>query len=281
MIGGGRLAAGRRLGHYEIFWPIGAGGMGEVYRARDSRLHRDVALKVLPPALVADPARRARFVQEARAASALEHQHIAVIHEIGDDADVAFIAMELVRGEPLSDVVARGPMTPERALDLASEIAEGLVRAREIGIVHRDLKPANVMVTDQGHAKIIDFGLAKLAEPQGPDSAIETMARHQTEAVSSSGPHRTCRRSRHAARLSITGATCSASGSCCTSCWQGARHSARRRGSTRCTQFCTTRWLRFPPDRQSPPTQSHDAVAPPARALLSARALVRARLDGR
>src|SRR5206468_8967457 len=143
-----QLAAGRRLGPYEIVAPIGAGGMGEVYRARDTRLHREVALKILPRALVADPARRERFVQEARAASALEHPHIAVIHEIGDADGVTFIAMELVRGEPLSDVIARRPLAPARALDLAVEIAEGLARAHGTGSVHRDLKPANVMLTD-------------------------------------------------------------------------------------------------------------------------------------
>ncbi|PYR29142.1 MAG: hypothetical protein DMF92_12545, partial [Acidobacteria bacterium] len=166
------LAPGRLLGPYEIVDAIGAGGMGEVYRARDTRLHRDVALKVLPLALVADPSRRARFVQEARAASALEHPHIAVIHDIGEVEGVTFIAMELVRGEPLSDVVARGPLAPARALDVAIEIAEGLARAHEIGVVHRDLKPANVMLAEERHAKIIDFGLAKLVDALGGDGAV-------------------------------------------------------------------------------------------------------------
>src|SRR5262245_28607041 len=151
------LDAGARLGPYEIVERVGAGGMGEVYRAHDSRLHRDVALKVLPPALVADPQLRERFVQEARAASALEHPHIAVIHEIAEISGTTFIAMELVRGESLAAAVARGALTPARALDLAIETAEGLARAHSKGIVHRDLKPANVMVTEDGHAKIIDF----------------------------------------------------------------------------------------------------------------------------
>ena len=141
---------------------IGAGGVGQVYRAKDTRLHRDVALKVLPPSLVADPGRRERFIQEARAASALEHPHIAVIHDVAESDGVTYIAMELLRGESLDAIVALRPMTAARALDLSVEIAEGLARAHETGIIHRDLKPANVMVTSDGHAKIIDFGLAKL-----------------------------------------------------------------------------------------------------------------------
>src|SRR5712692_7601461 len=155
--------------------------MGVVYRARDVRLNREVALKVLPPELVADPARRSRFVQEAQAASALEHPHIAVIHEIDEVDGISFIAMELVRGEKLSDVIARGPLPAGRALDLAVEIAEGLARAHDKGIVHRDLKPANVMLTEDGHAKIIDFGLAKLVAPLSGDSSGETFLKANTD----------------------------------------------------------------------------------------------------
>ena len=158
------LPSGRRLGPYEIVERIGAGGMGEVYRAHDVRLHREVALKTLPAALVSDPDRRDRFVQEARAASALEHPHIAAIHDIGEADGITFIAMELVRGPSLADAIARAPLTSVRALDLAIEIAEALARAHDRGIVHRDLKPANVMLTEDGHAKIIDFGLAKLVD---------------------------------------------------------------------------------------------------------------------
>jgi len=174
------LSVGTRLGPYEIVSRLGAGGMGEVYRAHDTRLHRDVALKILPPALTTDPARHERFIREARAASALEHPHIAVVHDIGDADGVTFIAMEVVRGEPLSVLVGRSALTPERALDLAIEIAEAFARAHEVGIVHRDLKPANVMVTTEGHAKIIDFGLAKLVDALGGESR-ETVARHVTE----------------------------------------------------------------------------------------------------
>ncbi len=163
------LMPGRRLGPYEVLETIGAGGMGEVYRARDTRLDRDVAIKVLPAALVADAVRRARFVQEARAASALEHPHIAVIHDIADADGLTCIVMELVRGESLSAILERGPIAASRSIELAIEIAEALARAHDIGIVHRDLKPANVMVTGEGHVKIIDFGLAKLTD--APDDA--------------------------------------------------------------------------------------------------------------
>jgi eukaryotic-like serine/threonine-protein kinase len=175
------LQAGRRLGPYEIVERIGAGGMGQVYRAHDVRLHRDVALKILPPALVSDPARRERFVQEARAASALEHPHIARIHDIGEADGVTYIAMELVRGESLADAIARGPLAPIRALDRAIEIAEALARAHDRGIVHRDLKPANVMLTEDGHAAIIDFGLAKLIETLSGERDRTQTAPHSTE----------------------------------------------------------------------------------------------------
>jgi tetratricopeptide (TPR) repeat protein len=172
---------GRTISRYEILEEISRGGMGVVYRARDVRLNRDVALKVLPPDLVADPARRARFVQEAQAASALEHPHIAVIHEIDEADGICFIAMELVRGQKLADFIAPGPLPAGRALDLAVEIAEGLSRAHDKGIVHRDLKPANVMLTEDGHAKIIDFGLAKLVEALGSDSDGQTILKNETD----------------------------------------------------------------------------------------------------
>ena len=161
---------GRRLSHYEIVDEISRGGMGVVYRAVDVNLGREVALKVLPGDLVHDPVRRERLLQEARAASALEHPHIAVIHEVGEADGVTFIAMELIRGEKLSETLSRGPLPQPRALALAAEIAEGLARAHEKGIIHRDLKPANVMVTDDGHAKIIDFGLAKLVDSIGQEA---------------------------------------------------------------------------------------------------------------
>src|SRR5712691_1923349 len=172
---------GRTLSHYQIVEEISRGGMGVVYRALDLRLNREVALKVLPPELMADADRRQRFVQEARAASALEHPHIAVIHAVDEADGVSFIAMELVRGEKLSDVLARGHLPPGRALEIATEVAEGLARAHDKGIVHRDLKPANVMLTEDGHAKIIDFGLAKLIDTLSGDSGGETLAKANTD----------------------------------------------------------------------------------------------------
>jgi tetratricopeptide (TPR) repeat protein/predicted Ser/Thr protein kinase len=155
---------GRTLGHYRVEEEISRGGMGVVYRATDTRLNRDVALKVLPHDVVIDDDVRRRFLKEAQSASALEHPHIAVIHGADEVDGIAYIAMELIRGEKLSELLARHRLPSARSLELAAEIASGLGRAHEKGIVHRDLKPANVMVTDEGHAKIIDFGIAKLIE---------------------------------------------------------------------------------------------------------------------
>jgi pentatricopeptide repeat protein len=166
---------GRTVGRYRILAELGRGGMGVVYRALDTTLNREVALKVLPADVVSDPERRRRFLREAQTASRLEHAHIGVIHEVGEADGVSFIAMELVRGESLGQLVARGGLTTARAVELATEVVEGLARAHETGIIHRDLKPANVMITEDGHAKIIDFGLAKLVEAGEPSGAAETI----------------------------------------------------------------------------------------------------------
>ena len=155
---------GRRVSHYQVEEEISRGGMGIVYRAVDVRLNREVALKILPEELIRDADRKRRFIQEAQAASSLEHPHIAVIHDVDDADGVTFIAMELIRGDKLSDLIARQNLTPIRAVELMIEIASGLARAHDKHIVHRDLKPANVMITDDGHAKLIDFGIAKLIE---------------------------------------------------------------------------------------------------------------------
>ena len=156
-----------------------------VYRATDTRLNRDVALKVLPPELTTDPDRRDRFIREARAASALEHPNIAVIHDVGDEDGVSFIAMELIRGDKLSDAIGKGLMakSPGRALEIATQIAEALSRAHGQGIVHRDHKPANVMLTEDGHAKVIDFGLAKLLTPLMGEGNADTVAGTNPEIV--------------------------------------------------------------------------------------------------
>jgi Tol biopolymer transport system component len=158
------LQKGDRLGPYEILAPLAAGGMGEVYRGRDTRLGRDVALKVLPSALADAPHRVARFEREARSASALNHPNIVTIYEVGAVDSVHYIAMELLGGESLRTILLDGPLPVRRLLQIAIEVADALSDAHAAGIVHRDLKPENVMVTEQGHAKILDFGLAKLTQ---------------------------------------------------------------------------------------------------------------------
>ena len=161
------LTPGTRLGPYELIGALGAGGMGEVYRARDTKLGRDVALKVLPPSFADDAERRARFEREARTLAALNHPHIAQVYGFeeraatADAAAVRALVMELVPGESLAAGIARGPVPLREALELARQIADGLSAAHEKGIVHRDLKPANVQVTPEGVAKVLDFGLAK------------------------------------------------------------------------------------------------------------------------
>ena len=178
------LAAGARLGPYEILSAIGAGGMGEVYKARDTRLGRDVAIKVLPAAFSADPERLRRFEQEARAASALNHPNILAVYDIGQHDDSPYIVSELLDGETLRTRLGTGAarrsdtpgsagppaadsgsaLSVRRAIDYAVQIARGLAAAHDKGIVHRDLKPENVFVTTDAHVKILDFGLAKLSE---------------------------------------------------------------------------------------------------------------------
>jgi len=150
------LNPGTRLGPYEILSTIGAGGMGEVYRAHDTRLGRDVALKILPPEVAGDPSRRARFEQEARAVAALNHPNIVAVYDVGD----GYMVSELVDGETL-----RGAKFGRRkTLDIAAQIASGLAAAHAAGIVHRDLKPDNVLITKEGRAKILDFGATALGK---------------------------------------------------------------------------------------------------------------------
>jgi serine/threonine protein kinase/Flp pilus assembly protein TadD len=162
------LPAGTRLGPYEIVAPLGAGGMGEVYKAEDSRLHRKVALKILPSEMAANQDRMRRFKQEATAAAALNHPNIAHIYEIGESDGTNFIAMEFVEGVTLREKVHREKTELRKLLRYLQHVAEGLAKAHVAGIVHRDLKPDNIMITHDGHAKILDFGLAKLIEPQQP-----------------------------------------------------------------------------------------------------------------
>src|SRR6516165_2428948 len=155
---------GRTLLHYEILEKLGEGGMGAVYKARDTHLDRFVALKILPAERVADADRKRRFVQEAKAASSLNHPHIVTIHDIDEADGVHFIAMEHVQGKTLDQLIPRHGMRLNEALKTAVQMADALAAGHAVGIVHRDLKPANVMVSENGSVKILDFGLAKLAE---------------------------------------------------------------------------------------------------------------------
>jgi formylglycine-generating enzyme required for sulfatase activity/dienelactone hydrolase len=181
------LAPGVRLGPYEVLAKLGEGGMGEVYKARDARLDRTVAIKVLPTELSADPERRARFEREARAVAALSHPNICTLYDIGEaaptgreglapgaqpPAPVHYLVMEHLAGQTLADRLARGPLPLEQALAIATEIADALSAAHRQGIIHRDLKPANVMVSPDGHAKVLDFGLAKAAVPESRDPGL-------------------------------------------------------------------------------------------------------------
>src|SRR5215475_865325 len=156
------FAAGSRLGSYEILAAIGAGGMGEVYKARDTRLKRDVALKILPESFATDPERLARFQREAEVLASLSHPNIAIIHGLEKSRGAYALVMELVEGEDLSQRIARGPIPLDEALPIAKQIAEALETAHEQGIIHRDLKPANIKLRPDGTVKVLDFGLAKV-----------------------------------------------------------------------------------------------------------------------
>ncbi len=164
------LPAGTRLGSYEILAPLGAGGMGEVYRARDPKLERDVAIKVLPESVAADPDALARFEREAKAVAALSHPNILSIFDFGSHEGAAYAVMELLEGETLRGRLDSGALSPKQAVDYALQIARGLSAAHERGVVHRDLKPENVFVSRDGHVKVLDFGLAKRVEPVSPDA---------------------------------------------------------------------------------------------------------------
>ena len=164
-----RKLAGSQLGPYEILSLLGAGGMGEVYLARDSRLERTVAVKVLPAELIDNREQLKRFVQEAKAASSLNHPNIITIYDIGSEGGIDFVVMEYVAGKTLDHLIPRKGMRVDEALKLVIQMADALAKAHSAGIVHRDLKPTNVMVTDNGLVKVLDFGLAKLTEVAGSD----------------------------------------------------------------------------------------------------------------
>jgi len=180
-----RLSVGTRLGPYEVVAPIGAGGMGEVYKVKDTRLDREVAVKVLPDGFAEDAERLARFEREAKLLASLNHPNIATVHGFETAGEVRFLVMELVDGETLAERIERGALSLEDALAIAGQMAEGLEAAHEKGIVHRDLKPANVKVTEDGVVKILDFGLAKGLEDERPEtveSNSPTLTRGATQA---------------------------------------------------------------------------------------------------
>ena len=164
------LSAGARLGPYEIVSPLGAGGMGEVYRARDTKLNRDVAIKVLPDLFATDAERLARFTREAQTLASLNHPNIAQVYGFEQSGETSALVMELVEGDDLNARIARGPLPLDAALPIARQIAEALEAAHEQGIIHRDLKPANIMITADGRVKLLDFGLAKVVRDADPDA---------------------------------------------------------------------------------------------------------------
>src|SRR5205807_9810963 len=161
------------ISHYRISRKLGAGGMGEVYLAEDSRLGRQVALKFLPASYQYDPDRRGRFMKEARAASALRSPYIAAIYDIGEHDDIMFIVMEYVEGELLATRIERSALAPREAIDLAEQIADALDEAHSSGIIHRDIKSANLILTPRGLVKMLDFGLAKVSQVRDPSNSSE------------------------------------------------------------------------------------------------------------
>jgi len=181
---------GQRLGRYLVKEKLGAGGMGEVYRAHDEHLNRDVALKVLPPGSVADERARRRFRKEAEALSKLSHPYIATIHDFASEGGTDFIVMELVAGENLAEKIKAGPLPEQEVTRLGFQIAEALEEAHERGIIHCDLKPANIALTGKGHAKILDFGIARLARSEeeiAGAATVDTLTK--TQGVAGTPPY--------------------------------------------------------------------------------------------
>jgi serine/threonine protein kinase len=170
------LTPGDRLGPYEVVSPLGAGGMGEVYRARDTRLGREVVLKVLPEHLATDPDRLKRFEREVKATAALSHPNVLTVFDVGSERGRAFVVTELLEGTTLGSLLRAGPLPVRRALESAAQTARGLAAAHARGIVHRDLKPDNLFLADTGVLKILDFGLARLRREDGGESQLTTQS---------------------------------------------------------------------------------------------------------
>jgi hypothetical protein len=178
---------GQTVKHYQIEAPLGEGGMGVVYRARDTRLGRPVALKVLPPEFTRDEERKGRFLREARAAAAVTHPAIAQVYDVDEGPQGLFLAMELVEGRTVKQLIQARELDLLGSIEIAAQVGAGLQKAHEAGIVHRDIKPENIIVTPDGHAKILDFGLAKLLEPSGPQSPPEGISHMETLARTQAG----------------------------------------------------------------------------------------------
>ena len=224
------LPGGTRLGAYEIVASLGAGGMGEVYRAIDTRLGREVAVKVIAERLSDDPSAVARFEREAKAVAALSHPNILALHDFGREGGVTFAVMELLQGETLAARLATEQFTWRRSVEIAAAIADGLASAHARGIVHHDLKPANVFITRDGLVKILDFGLATREPYTSHAAAGLASASAERSPESSTARSGTCRRNRSTEPPAINEATSSRSAASCTKCWQvGPRSAARRR----------------------------------------------------
>ena len=224
----GTITPGDRLGPYEIVGPLGAGGMGEVFKARDTRLRRDVALKLLPPSFASDPGRVRRFEQEGRAVGALDHPNVLVVHDVGVHAGLPYLVTELLQGETLRERLRDGGLPARRALEVAIHVARGLSAAHDKGIVHRDLKPENVFVTRDGRAKVLDFGLARMggawSSTMKPRPSPQAGSRRRRPACCWARLP-TCRPSRPGVGPPTFAATSSPSGSCSTRCWPGSGRS--------------------------------------------------------
>ena len=217
------FSAGTQLGPYEVVELIGAGGMGEVYKARDLRLGRDVAVKVMPASFAADPERLRRFEQEARAVASLSHPNILAVHDIGQHAQQPFMVTELLQGESLREVLTRGALSQRKAIDYGVQIAHGLAAAHSKDIAHRDLKPDNIFITRDGRVKILDFGLAKTVQKPaavrvGDASGDMTEVAPATGVGEVLGPWATCRRNKCAAGQLIAGPISSVLARCFTKC---------------------------------------------------------------
>jgi serine/threonine protein kinase len=208
---------GTRLGPYEVVGPIGAGGMGEVYRARDTKLNRFVALKVLHGHFAADPDRLARFEREAQAVAALSHPGILAIHDFGSAGGVTYAVMELLEGGTLRERLDSGPIAASRAVELAIQIVRALAAAHDKGIVHRDLKPENIFLTSDGHVKILDFGLARLM-PSAAEATAATTTHCERRMGWCWGRPGICRPSRFGEPRRITAPTSSRSVRCSSRC---------------------------------------------------------------